>query len=499
LGAGDKSGAVARNPKSQASNPKQIQIAEVQNGIKPNTTGNSSMRISKKTQLFPQARSIVAGALLLSMAGVAGAADGNWPQFRGPRASGVSGDSAPVNWNVESGQNIRWQTPIPGMGHASPIIWRNRLYVATVVKPGGKADLKVGLYGDIDSYKENEVHQWRLLCLDKTTGKVLWDKLELEAVPRTERHTKASHCNSTPATDGQHIVAVFGSEGLFCYDMEGKQLWHKDLGRMQAGYYIVTNTSWGFGSSPILYEGKVIVQCDVLSEQYLAVFDVRDARQLWRTPRQEVPTWCTPIVAASAKRTQIVVNGWKEIGGYDLATGRQLWHLQEGGDVPVASPILTPDYVILTSAHGRARPMRAVRLDAAGDITPSEIGATNQAIAWSYERQGDYLQTPILVGQLLWGTLDGIITCFDVQSGQIQYHERIGNGSQGFTASPVAAHGNLYFTGELGDVFVLPATNQFSVLATNKLGGLCLSTPAISEGTLYFRTVEKLVAIGSSK
>jgi outer membrane protein assembly factor BamB len=441
----------------------------------------------------------VAGALLLSVAGVVGAADGNWPQFRGPQASGVSDDPAPVNWNVESGENIRWQTPIPGLGHACPIIWQNRIYVATAVKPGGKADLKVGLYGDIDSYKENEPHQWRLLCLDKATGKVLWDKLELESVPRTERHTKASHCNSTPATDGQRIVAFFGSEGLFCYDMEGKQLWHKDLGRMQAGYYVVTNTSWGFGSSPVLYEGKVIVQCDVLSEQYLAVLDARDGRQLWRTARNEVPTWCTPIVAASAKRTQIVVNGWKEIGGYDLGTGRQLWHLQEGGDVPVASPILTPEFAILTSAHGRTRPMRAVRLDAAGDITPTEIGATNQAIAWSYARQGDYLQTPIVVGQLLWGSLDGIITCFDVQTGKIQYHERLGNGSQGFTASPVAANGKLYFTGELGDVFVLPATNQFSVLATNKLGGLCLSTPAISEGTLFFRTVDKLVAIGSRK
>jgi outer membrane protein assembly factor BamB len=420
----------------------------------------------------------------------------NWPQFRGPNADGVSPDPAPVTWNVESGENVRWQTPIPGLGHACPIIWKNRIYLATAVKPGAKPDLKIGLYGDIDSYTEKESHQWRLLCLDKQSGKVVWDKPVLETVPRTERHTKSTHCNSTPATDGKHLVAILGSEGLFCFDLSGKQIWHKDLGRMDPGYYVVTNTSWGFGSTPVLHDGKVIVQCDVLSEQFLAVFNANNGQELWRTRRDEVPTWSTPIVAASKGRTQIIVNGWKQIGGYDFATGRSLWQLREGGDVPVASPILAGDFVILTSAHGKARPMRAVRLNATGDITPPEIGATNQAIVWSHARAGDYLQTPIVVGDLLWGSLDGIVTCFDVHSGEVRYSERIGDGTQGFTSSPVAAGGKIYLTVERGDVFVLPATEHFSVLATNTLGGICLSTPAISGGALFFRTTEKLVAIG---
>src|SRR3954470_974340 len=141
-----------------------------------------------------------------------GATGANWPQFRGPQASGISDEPAPVTWNVEKGENIRWQTPIPGLGHACPIIWQDHVYVATTVNPGKKARLKVGLYGDVDSYSEKESHQWRLLCLEKGTGKVLWDKLELETVPSLKRHTKASHCNSTPATDGKHIIALFGSE-----------------------------------------------------------------------------------------------------------------------------------------------------------------------------------------------------------------------------------------------------------------------------------------------
>src|SRR6266850_3192253 len=285
----------------------------------------------------------------------------NWPQFRGPHASGVSETAAPITWNVDSGENVRWQQAIPGLGHACPIVWQDRIYVATVVKPGDKPKLRVGLYGDVNSYKEKEAHQWRLLCLQKSGGRILWDKFALEAVPRSERHTKASHCNSTPATDGQHIVALFGSEGLFCFDMDGRQLWRKDLGRMKAGWYTMTDAEWGFGSSPVLYEGKVLLQCDVQSEQFVAAFDVKDGHELWRTPRNDVPTWCTPLVAISPDRTQIVANGWKQIAGYDLATGKELWHLKEGGDIPVASPIQAGNFVILTSGHGRYHPMRAVR------------------------------------------------------------------------------------------------------------------------------------------
>jgi outer membrane protein assembly factor BamB len=423
----------------------------------------------------------------------------NWPQFRGPNASGVGEIAVPTKWNVESGENVRWQTPIPGLAHASPIAWEDHVFVATAVKPGAKAELKIGLYGEGTSYPEKELHQWRLLCLDKASGKILWDKLGHQAVPRLERHTKATHCNSTPATDGKRIVTMFGSEGLFCFDMDGQMLWHKDLGKLHAGPYDAPTMQWGFASSPVLHDGKVVAQCDTLSEQFLAVFDATDGRELWRTPRKEVSTWSTPIVATAAGRTQIIVNGWKQIGGYDFSTGRELWSLREGGDMPVASPVLAGESVILTSGHGKYRPMRAVRLNATGDVTPPEMGATNQAVAWCHARKGNYLQTPIVVGDVLWGcSNDGIVTCFDVRSGKLNYEERIGGGGQGFTASPVAAKGKLYFTGEQGDVFVIAATDRFNVVATNKLGGICLATPAISDGTLFFRTTEKLLAIGTA-
>ncbi len=317
----------------------------------------------------------LAACLLLAVSSSAA----EWPQFRGPRASGVAENTTlPTTWNVERGVNVRWQTPIPGLAHASPIIWGDRVYVVTAVKPGAKPKLKIGLYGDIDTYSEKEKHQWRLLCLDKATGKILWDKSAWEAVPRVERHTKSTHCNSTPATDGTRIVALLGSEGLFCFDMKGGTIWHKDLGKLDSGPYDAPGTQWGFGSSPVLHNGKVIVQCDTFSSQFLAVFDAADGTELWRAPRKEVSTWCTPNVATAAGHTQIIVNGWKHCGGYDLDTGKALWWLNEGGDAPVASPIIADDLAILTSAHGKFRPMRAVRLDAMGDVTPPEMGATNQ-------------------------------------------------------------------------------------------------------------------------
>jgi outer membrane protein assembly factor BamB len=312
-----------------------------------------------------------------------------------------------------------------------------------------------------------------------------------------QRHPKSSHCNSTPATDGKRIVAIMGSEGLFCFDPDGRLIWKKDLGPMDSGYFMVPTAQWGFASSPVIHDGKVVVLCDVQKDSFLAVFDLNDGKELWRTPRKDVPTWGTPTVITATGRTQIVVNGWHHSGGYDFVTGKELWKLDGGGDIPVPTPITAHGFVYLTSAHGKFRPMRAIRLDAAGDITPADPGATNAAISWAHARQGSYMQTPIVVGGSIFGCTDsGVLTCFDAKSGSIRHVERLSRGGEGFTASPVSDGRNLFFTSELGKVFVVPATETFSVLATNELGETCMASPALSDGTLYFRTREKLVAVG---
>jgi len=425
---------------------------------------------------------------------------GNWPQYRGPHARGVDDTRpAPVSWNVETGENVRWRTPIPGLAHASPVVWSNRVYAATAVKPG-ESSLKIGLYGDIEPVAESDPNEWRLLCLDRDSGAVVWNTLAYTGIPRVKRHTKATHCNSTPAIDGQRVVAIFGSEGLFCFGLDGQLQWKRDLGPMDSGYFQVPSAQWGFASSPVLHDGRVVVQCDVQTNSFVAVFDAADGREIWRTARQEVPTWCTPTVVETEGRRQIVVNGWKHIGGYDFATGSELWRLNGGGDIPVPTPFLAHNLIFLTSAHGKLRPLRAIRPTASGDITPADPAQTNAAIAWVHPRQGAYMQTPIVVGDQLWSCTDsGVLTCVDARTGVIRYSERLASGGgQGYTASPVSDGRNLYFTSELGNVFVVPARPEFAVLTVNTLGESCLSTPALSDGTLFFRTRSQLVAVGSA-
>jgi outer membrane protein assembly factor BamB len=439
-------------------------------------------------------------AASLVLFGTCWASAANWPQFRGEQASGLDTSAAtPTHWNVEAGENIRWRTPIRGLAHASPIVWNDRVYVATAVRPG-KADLKVGLYGDIASANDQAEHEWRLVAIDKATGKIIWDKLAHKSTPRVRRHTKATHCNSTPATDGRRIAALFGSQGLFCFDMDGELKWLKDLGPMDSGYFQVKSAQWGFASSLIIHEGRVVVLCDVQTNSFLAAFDSMDGKELWRTPRKDVPTWSTPTIAKVGERTQILVNGWHHTGAYGFADGKEVWKLDGGGDIPVPTPIVAHGLAYFTSAHGKFRPMRAVRLDAGGDITPPDPGATNASIVWAHARQGNYMQTPIVVGDNLYGCNDGgVVTCFDAKTGVIQYSERLVRGGEGFTASPVSDGRHLYFSSEMGKAYVVPVGTRFSVTATNELGETCMATPALSAGTLLFRTREQLIAVGEAR
>lgn len=421
----------------------------------------------------------------------------SWPQFRGPQAAGVDATHAlPLEWSIEPAKNIRWQTPVPGLAHASPIVHGERIYLATVIGPAD-AELKIGLYGDIGSVTENSTHVWRVLALERGTGKVVWNVAAHEAVPRVKRHPKSTHCNPTPATDGKHLVAIFGSEGLFCFDLEGRLRWKKDLGPMDSGFFSVPSAQWGFASSPVIHDDRVIVQCDVQQGSFLAAFDVDTGLELWRTPRPDVPTWSCPTVIEHGGRKQIAVNGWKQIGGYDFRTGEELWRLKGGGDIPVPTPIFANGLIYLTSAHGGLRPMRAIQPDARGDITPEPPAVTNASIVWAHPRLGNYMQTPLAVSNWVFGCSDyGVLTCFDARTGEVRFSERLSTLPQGYSASPVSDGRHLFFPSETGKVIVVPVADQFSVATMNDLGETCMATPAIAEGVLFFRTRTKVVAVG---
>jgi outer membrane protein assembly factor BamB len=355
--------------------------------------------------------------------------------------------------------------------------------------------LRDGLYGDVESVEDASSHEWRVLCYDKRTGALLWERTAVQGVPRVKRHPKATQANATPALDEHHVAALLGSEGLVVYDARGKLLWKKDLGLLNAGFFRDPAAQWGHASSPVIHDGRVMVLADVQEGSFLAVFDLDSGRELWRTPRADVPTWGTPTVHVANDRAQVVVNGWKHIGGYDLDTGRELWRMRGGGDIPVPTPVEAHGLFFITNAHGGSAPIFAVRTSASGDVSLAGEQASNAAIAWSQPRDGGYMQTPLVYRGLLYVCRDnGVLSVFDAVSGRRHYQQRLAAGG-GYTASAVAADGKVYYTGEDGDVHVLRAGETFELLATNPLGEVTLATPAISEGVLYFRTRGHLVAV----
>jgi outer membrane protein assembly factor BamB len=421
----------------------------------------------------------------------------DWPSFRGPSASGVAeGAATPLTWDVPANKNVKWRVPVAGLAHSSPVIWGNHVCTATAISAQRDPQLKVGLYGDIASVIDATEHRWLVMCYDKRTGKPLWERTAHTGVPKVKRHTKSTHASSTLATDGRYILAFFGSEGLYAYDMSGKEMWKKDFGTLDSGFFMVPDAQWGFASSPVIHGDRAIIQVDVQKGSFVAALDLGTGRELWRTARNDVPTWSTPAVHVENGRAQVVVNGWKHIGGYDLATGKELWRMTGGGDIPVPTPIGAHGLIYITNAHGKMAPIYAVKPTATGDITLKEGETANEHIAWSYTRDGGYMQTPIVYGDILYVCRDnGILSAYDAKTGQRHYQTRMADGRTGFSASPVASNGRLYFTSEEGDVYVIKAGTTFEQLAVNPLGEVAMATPAISEGAMFFRTRGHLVAL----
>ena len=436
--------------------------------------------------------------LLLVFASLARGTD--WPSYRGPQASGMAVEApGPTQWNLKAGTNVQWSTPIPGLGLSSPVIWGDRVFITTAIAEEGKAELKVGLYGDIKSANDNGPQSWQVICLARKTGKILWSKEVHQGIPKSKRHTKSSHANGTVATDGRNVVAFFGSEGLYCLDFNGELLWSRSFGALHTGYFKMPSAQWGFASSPIIHRDRVIVQCDVLKDSFIASLDLKSGEDVWRVPRKEVPTWSTPAILERPNNpAQIVVNGFKHIGAYDFLTGKEIWKLEGGGDIPVPTPIFGHGLIYITNAHGKMSPIYAITMESKGELNPEDDASSN--VAWWIQRGGNYMQTPILVRDLLFACSDsGVLSCFDAKSGERHFKKRLRSGKSGFgfTASPVSDGRNLYFCTEDGRVFIVAAEKEFRLIAENTLGETsCMASPALADGSLYVRTRDRLVAIG---
>jgi outer membrane protein assembly factor BamB len=420
----------------------------------------------------------------------------NWPQFRGAGAAGVvDGQFPPTHFDVPKGKNVRWKTPIPGLGHSCPVVWGDRVFLTTAVGDP-KATLKPGQYGDVDSVTEDMEHTWHVLCLDRHTGKVLWDRVAHRGVPKVKRHLKSTHANATPATDGKHLVVSFGAEGLYCYDLDGNPLWKRELGKLDSGWFYDPDYQWGFGSSPVIYKDRVLVQCDAGKNSFLAAYRLDSGSELWKTPRDEPPSWSTPTVVEGPDRTEVVANGTKFARGYDPDTGAELWRVGRLSEISVPTPFYADGLIFVVSGYRPVQPIFAVKPGAAGDISPKDGKTANDGLAWSTRTGGSYLPTPLVYdGHLYVLANSGLLSCYEAKTGKKLYTERVG-GSSGYTAAPVAADGRIYCVSETGGVRVVKAGPEFELLAVNPVGETCMSTPAISDGTLFLRTERHLIALG---
>ncbi|HJU42692.1 MAG TPA: PQQ-binding-like beta-propeller repeat protein, partial [Vicinamibacterales bacterium] len=327
----------------------------------------------------------------------------NWPAFRGANAAGVGdGQGVVGEWNITTGKNVKWKVAIPGLGTSSPIVWGNRVYLVSAASDEDKT-FRTGLTGDIRPIDALPVHTFRVHALDLATGKTVWQRDAFTGAPITKRHFKSSQANATPATNGKFIVALFGSIGqMFCYDINGALVWKKDIGALDSGWFLDPSYQWGHSSSPIIYKSSVIVQADQSRGSFIAAFDLATGKELWRTARpDEVSTWATPTIMSGPKGDELITNGTK-VRGYDPATGALLWTLAPNSEIAIGTPVVHRNLAIITAGYPPVRPVYAVRAGARGDISLPAGKSASDAVAWSHDRDGTYISSPIVYRDQLY-------------------------------------------------------------------------------------------------
>ena len=429
----------------------------------------------------------------------------NWPQFRGNGSRGVAdGQSPPVHWNFESEEkstNLKWRKPVEGLGHSCPVIWEDRIFITTAVSKSGNEEIKIGQYGDVDSVEDDAEYEYKVICLAKETGSLLWKKTATEGVPKVKRHLKSTHANSTIATNGKFVIAFFASEGLYCYTNDGELLWKRDLGLLNSGWFYDADFEWGFGSSPVIHRDRAIVQCDIQDESFLLAIDLKSGKDIWRVERDEIPTWSSPTVMTFDDETMIVTNGTKFVRANDFETGKEIWRLNRNSEIAVPTPFKAHNMIFVSSGYRPIQPIYAILPTAKGDISLKDSEESTSAIAWSKKRGGPYMPTPICYGDYIYCCGNGgIITCYEAKTGKRVYRKRLqGSGTLSFVGSPIAADGHLYITAEDGETFVVKAGPEFELVGSNKIGENVLTTAAISDKVFYVRSQHHLFAFSGNE
>jgi outer membrane protein assembly factor BamB len=458
----------------------------------------SAWRPAGEAEAIPARRIATRVAERLPSLPAAAAASGSWPSFRGREASGVAdAQDLPDRWDPKTGQNILWRTRIPGLGHSSPVVWGNRVFVTSAVSSRGGATFKPGLYGDGDASDDRSPQKWTIFAIDKRTGGIEWERVAYEGPPIDTRHIKSTYASATPATDGRTLVVSFGSQGLYAYDVDGNFRWRADLGHTRLGAYDIPSFEWGPASSPTLWQDLVILQVDTHLDSFLVAFDLATGALRWKTDRDELPSWGTPTVVTTPSGAELVTNSSKYIRGYDPRTGKELWRLGGSSKITAPTPIFSEGLFVFASGRAPERPIFVVKPGARGDLTLKNGAASSEAVIWSRTGRGSYMPTPLAYRGLLYVLANnGVFDAYELKSGAEVYRQRLPVVGSGYSASPVAADGKIYLSGEDGEMLVVAAGPEFKHLATNTMGELLMATPALSDRVMFVRASESLFAVG---
>lgn len=432
-------------------------------------------------------------ALSLCFAQSGGSPDTNWPQWRGPQSQGVSNEkSLPTEWSET--KNVLWKTPVPGQGFSQPIIWGKQIFLTTEIEGGpAPADHKAvvhmlddKVFTHPDWIGSDKLHTFKVLSLDRDTGKVLWEKSAYEGTAYDHRSRRGSYAAPTPVTDGSHVYVYFGSEGVYCYDFDGRLVWKKSLGG-------IGTMGMGVGTSPVLYRNLLILLCDQEFDgknSFIIALDKKTGNDVWRVKRTVGVSWATPVIVSTPKRAELITSGNEFIISYDPETGKEWWRMEGLKSHAIATPVVKGDLVILSSGFP-TKIIKAVRLSGSGNLDGTD------KIVWTYNKGTAYVPSPILYGDYVYLMSDaGLLTCLGAESGKVVYEGgRVPIAAKFYGASPVAFDGKILLTSDDGDTFVIKAGPQHEVLGTNSIGEPSRTSIAISDGKLFIRGEKHLFCI----
>jgi outer membrane protein assembly factor BamB len=410
-----------------------------------------------------------------------------WPHWRGPLATGAAphGDP-PTKWDEKT--NIKWKTAIPGKGSATAIIWGDRVFIATAVdtkRVAKAADIpRPDPKREYKTKPPNTYHQFILMCLDRQTGKVRWEKVCTERVPHEGVQANNTYASGSPTTDGKFVWVSFGSQGVYCYDFAGTLQWQRDLGVMQSRY------GFGEASTPVLHGDNLILNWDQEIGSKLVILDATNGKTCREIDRDEVTSWNTPLVVEHKGKTQVIVNGTKKVRSYDLTTGELLWQCGGMSTNAIPSPVAADGVAYVMSGYNKFLAI-AVPLDATGDLTNTD------KLLWKHTRGTPYCASPLLVDSKLYFTQfsDNLLTCLDGKTGKVYINQERLDAATSFYGSPVAAGGRIYLVDRGGVGVVLKQSTKVEVLATNRLNDTFDSSPAVAGRQLFLRGHKNLYCI----